>query len=110
MQNVAADGSVSVNTANNPAPAGSYILVYFTGQGPLDNAVPSGGVASGSPLSKPAMPLTVKVGEVTITPDFVGMTPGQIGLTQANIKLPADLPPGEYPVTITAGGARAMAP
>jgi uncharacterized protein (TIGR03437 family) len=110
VQNVAQDGSVSVNTANNPAPAGSFILVYFTGQGPLDNAVASGGIASGTPLSKPTMPVTLKVGDVTIVPDFVGMTPGQIGLTQANVKLPADLNPGEYPVTITIGGVTSNGP
>lgn len=102
-QNISDDGSVSLNTSGNPVIAGKLMLVYLTGQGKLDNPVPTGDVAGGSPLSRPTAAYSATVGGQAAAVDFLGMTPGNIALVQANIHIP-DLPVGDYPVVITIGG------
>jgi uncharacterized protein (TIGR03437 family) len=94
----------TTNTPDNPAAAGSYVVVYLTGGGRLDNPVPTGAVAPGDPLSHTMAPVTVTVGGSAAEVVFAGLTPGFIGLTQANIRIP-NLPRGEYPMVVTAGGA-----
>lgn len=94
----------SLNTASNPASSNTYVTVYLTGIGALDNPVADGDVASDSPLSKAAAPFSASIGGVNVSVPFVGLTPGSIGLAQADIQVP-DLPPGTYPVVITVGHA-----
>jgi len=101
-QNVADDGTVTLNTTANPVTPGKLMLVYFTGQGALDVPVATGSPA-GLPLSRPTAPYSVSVGGKPVTPDFFGMTPGNIALGQANIRIP-DLDAGDYPVILTIGG------
>jgi uncharacterized protein (TIGR03437 family) len=97
-----ADGNL--NTAANPAAAGSTITIYFTGIGPLDNPVPTGAPAPLSgPLSRATLPVTVTIGGQKATVAYAGLTPGSIALAQANVTVP-DLPSGDYPVVITIGG------
>jgi uncharacterized protein (TIGR03437 family) len=99
---VNADGTV--NTTANPAHAGSYISVYFTGTGPLSNPPASGAVASSSPLSQATLPYSATIdGSPAVVP-FLGLAPGFVGLGQANITIPAGLAPGNYPLIITIGG------
>lgn len=109
-QNVEAGGTLSVNTATNPVPAGGIIIAYFTGQGPLDNPVTTGGIASGSPLSLPKLPSSATLGGTPVEVLFIGMTPGQIALGQANLKIPATLAPGTYPLVLTIGGVASNGP
>ena len=110
VQNLQPDFSLIVNTASTPVPAGDYIIAYLTGQGALDNPVPSGNVASGSPLSIPKLPYSATLDGKPVTVAFLGMTPGQIALVQANILIPADTLPGTYPLAITIGTAKSNGP
>ena len=109
-QNVAPDGSVSVNTADNGVPAGDYIIAYFTGQGALNNPVPTGGLASGSPLSIPTLPYSATLDGAPVSIAFLGMTPGQIALGQANIQIPRETKPGTYPLVIRIGDTSSNGP
>lgn len=109
-QNIAPNGTVSVNTADNPIPAGDYIILYLTGQGPLDNPVATGGAASGSPLSIPTLPFSAMLGSTEIPIAFLGMTPGNIALAQANIQIPRNTPPGTYTLSVKIGQATSNAP
>lgn len=109
-QNVAPDGSVSVNTADNGVPAGDYIIAYFTGQGALNNPVPTGGLASGSPLSIPTLPYSATLDGAPVPIAFLGMTPGQIALGQANIQIPRETKPGTYPLVIRIGDTSSNGP
>jgi uncharacterized protein (TIGR03437 family) len=94
----------NLNTAANPATAGSTITIYFTGIGPLDNPVPTGAPAPLSgPLSRATLPVTVTIGGQRAAVAYVGLTPGSIALAQANVVVP-NLPSGDYPVVITIGG------
>ncbi len=102
-QNVADDGPVPLNQTTNPVTPGKLMLVYLTGQGALDNAVPTGAPSGSSVLSRPVADYQVTVGGKAAVVDFLGMTPGNISLGQANIHIP-DLDAGDYPVIITIGG------
>jgi uncharacterized protein (TIGR03437 family) len=109
-QNVAADGSVTLNTSDNPIIPGKPMVVYVTGQGALDHPVATGAAASSNPLSHPIAPYSAKVGGEAAAVDFMGMTPGLVGLLQANIRVPDDLKPGDYAVVITIGGQDSNGP
>ena len=109
-QNVQPDGSLIVNTATAPVPAGDYIIAYLTGQGALDNPVQTGNIAGGTKLSIPTLPYSATLGGKPVAVAFLGMTPGQISLAQANILIPADTPPGTYPLVITIGTAQSNGP
>ena len=75
----------SLNTPSNPARRGSAVVIYGTGFGATQSA---GG------LDRVATPLTVVVGSSEIPTFFAGLTPGIVGLYQANVLLPAAMPPG----------------
>jgi uncharacterized protein (TIGR03437 family) len=98
--------SGQVNTTDTQVKAGSYLIVYVTGQGALDNAVPTGTKAKLSPLSLPVAKVTATVGgkAVPAADLWAGMTPGYVGLLQVNLKVPADTPAGDQPLVITIGG------
>lgn len=95
-----ADGTL--NSHDAPAGAGSYITVYLTGQGAVDNPVADGAAAPLSPIATATAKATATIGASTATVQFLGLTPDYAGLAQANIQIP-NLPTGEYPLVITAG-------
>ena len=99
---VAQNEDSSLNGPDNPAKAGSIVTVYFTGQGPLDNPVPTGAPAPTSPLSRPAQESVVTIGDVRCELLFIGMTPKSVGLAQANVRVPS-LRTGDYPIMVRVG-------
>jgi len=105
------DRSATVNTngylnaTNNPAASGSVVVTYLTGQGTLDNPVPTGVAASASPLSRATAAATATIGGQNAPIAFLGLTPTTVGLSQANIQVP-NLPYGDYPLTLTIGGQK----
>jgi len=101
-----------VNGVNNPAKAGSVITLYFTGQGVPDNAVATGEAALLPPAPLSATPATVSatIGGQPVALFFVGLTPKFVGLSQANIRIPASLPPGTYPVQLNIRGQASNSP
>jgi uncharacterized protein (TIGR03437 family) len=93
----------STNSKSNPVASGEVLVVYLTGQGPVNNEVPDGTRTPDSPLSTATATATATIGGASATVDFLGLTPGLIGLAQANIQVPA-LGTGDYPLVITVGG------
>ena len=93
----------SVNTPGNPAKVGSVVVVYLTGQGPLNNPVRTGFAATG--LSSATLPYSATIGGVNAPVQFVGLAPGFVGLAQANITVPS-LGSGDYPLVLTVGGVQ----
>jgi uncharacterized protein (TIGR03437 family) len=84
----------TLNTTANPARRGSYLIIYATGFG----AVSGAGAAS--------TPLSVVIGGLAIPATYAGITPGSPGLNQANVLLPATMPPGlALPLYLMQGGA-----
>jgi uncharacterized protein (TIGR03437 family) len=100
-----AGANYTVNTTKNPAAVGSFVVVYLTGQGAVDNPVADGTATPGAPLASAKATPTATIGGVDATVQFLGLTPGFVGLAQANIQIPA-LASGNYPLVITAGAFR----
>ena len=99
----------SVNLPDNPAAVGSFVSIYFTGIGPLDNPVPTGQPAPLSPLSRATLTCRVTIGNTQLSTQFCGLTPLSTGLAQANVQVP-NLPPGDYPVRIFIGAVGSNLP
>lgn len=93
----------------NPAMAGSVLTAYFTGQGLLDSWVAEGVPAPSDHLMRPVAQASATVGGKPVEILFIGLTPGSVGLAQANIRIPADLAAGEYPLVLTVGGVQSNA-
>jgi uncharacterized protein (TIGR03437 family) len=84
----------SVNSAANPAAAGSIIAAYLTGLGAVDATMP---------FSPVTAPVTATIGSTPATVQFAGLAPGYPGLYQVNIQVP-QLTPGDYPLRVSAAG------
>ena len=95
----------SVNSSSNPVASGAVLVVYLSGQGPVDNAVPMETPRPTSPLSTATATATATIGGMDATVQFLGLTPGFTGLAQANILVPT-LATADYPLVITVGGYR----
>jgi uncharacterized protein (TIGR03437 family) len=94
----------SLNSASNPAPAGSTIVAYLTGSGPVAPAAKDGTPAPGDTLSWATSAYSATIGSATATVSFAGLTPGFIGLTQMNIVVPPTLGSGVYQLSVTIDG------
>lgn len=94
----------SLNSAANPAPAGSTIVAYFTGTGPVSPAAKDATPLRSDVLTSVTSAYSAKIGTANATVSFAGLTPGFIGLGQMNIVVPPTLTTGVYPLTITIDG------
>jgi uncharacterized protein (TIGR03437 family) len=95
----------TINSAANPAPVGSTILIYGTGQGQVSPAVADGTAAPGGQLANTvAVPtssgstclnnqpsMCVAMGSAFGDVKFSGLAPGYIGLWQINVVVPQGL-------------------
>jgi uncharacterized protein (TIGR03437 family) len=93
----AEDGEL--NASDNPAPQGSTVVAYVTGQGGVDPPIATGAVAGADPLSVPRLLVRATIGGAPVRVVFAGMTPGFAGLMQANIDT-AGAPPGEQELIV----------
>ncbi|MGH9784150.1 MAG: hypothetical protein ACRD88_08185, partial [Terriglobia bacterium] len=94
IQNVTADGSVTLNTPSNSASPGSFIIIYGTGLGPLYSPPEDGHPARVQPLTGLNLPgsfLGIKgfTGRTTQS-WWAGLTPGLVGVNQVNVLLGDD--------------------
>ena len=95
------DGTLNLPT--NPAPAGSFVSVYLTGQGLVDQPIATGAAAPIRTVSNTVAQTTATIGGIPATVSFSGLAPGYVGLGQVNLLVP-NLPAGDQPVIVTIGG------
>lgn len=82
---LALNQDTSLNSAANPAAAGSIVTIFLTGHGAM--ASPSASIGG--------LPAELR---------YAGPAPGTVGVAQMNMRVP-ELEPGDYPLAVTIGGA-----
>jgi uncharacterized protein (TIGR03437 family) len=87
--------------ATRPAVPGERIVVFGTGFGPTNPAVPTDVIYGGAAPLADLTQLLVRIGSAVATVEFAGVVSN--GLYQFNVIVP-DLAPGDYPVTANIGG------
>ena len=110
-QLVATNQDGTINNSTHPAKAGSYVTLYGTGQGLVSGMPPDGHPTPSADLL-PANPNL----KVFINSDFVpqsdieftGLAPGLVGVWQINVKVPANVPPGDVPVFVDLEGINSV--
>ncbi len=106
---VDANGNQPIADAANPVKEGQPIVIYCTGLGEVNPAVPTGAAAPLTQISKTIEPITVTVGGIASDVLFSGLTPGFVGLYQVNTTVPKGVTPGsQVPVTLTGAGQQSM--
>jgi uncharacterized protein (TIGR03437 family) len=118
-QAVALNQDNTVNGPNNPAKAGSTIVLYGTGQGQVSPALADGTAAPESPLAQTvAVPTSSGTTCLNSQPSmcvaiggtgfggvqYSGLAPGFVGLWQINVTIPAGTPAGNVPVRVIING------
>jgi uncharacterized protein (TIGR03437 family) len=111
---IAAQFAGTANVVANPASVtggkaakpGDIVTLYATGLGPTNPPLAPGVQATG--VSPTTNPVTVTIGGITLSPAdvlYAGLSPNSIsGLYQINVRVPAGVPAGDVPVTMTIGG------
>jgi uncharacterized protein (TIGR03437 family) len=96
----------SLNDPSNPAPAGSTIIAYLTGSGPVKPAAKDGVPTPNDTLTLTTATsvVTANIGSTAAAVSFTGLAPGFIGLVQMNIVVPSTLAAGVYPLSVTIDG------
>jgi uncharacterized protein (TIGR03437 family) len=90
------------NSPGNPAPAGSIVVLYGTGEGQTD---PSG--VEG--LTVPRLAVAVTIAGLPAELLYAGSVPGIAGgVFQVNARVPLAAPSGSVPVVVTIGRARSQ--
>ncbi len=105
IQNVASDGTVTLNSMAQSASPGGYVTLYATGLGPVNFPPPDGMPAKSDPIS----PAQVRGGgligldgfQQSANVQFSALAPGLVGVNQLNILIPSDAPEGcEVPLRL----------
>lgn len=92
----------TVNSASNPAKAGSVILLYGPGGGALQASATDGALAMGAELLQANV--SVLVGGQPAQVLYAGTAPGLVnGLVQINVQLPEGVTGAAVPVLATFG-------
>ena len=104
-QALAVNQDGSANGSSHPAPAGSFITLYATGEGRTSPPGVDGKPAT-APLPEPILPVTVTIGGQSASVQYAGGAPGIVaGVMQLNVEVPSTAPGGTaVPVVIMTGG------
>ena len=84
----------SVNSADNPAAAGSAIMIYATGLGPTNPPIGTGQPGGTSPPNQTAQTPTVLINGAPAQVLYSGLAPGFPGEYQVNAVIPPGTPAG----------------
>lgn len=104
-QAAALNADFTLNSVLNPAPRGSAISVFGTGEGQTDPPGQDGRIITVD-LRRPLLPVTATIGGRPAEVTYAGSASGQVsGLFQINVSIPDDVEPGAVPIQIQVGGA-----
>jgi uncharacterized protein (TIGR03437 family) len=86
------------------APAGAPIGLYLTGAGQVTPSEATGNVPAGGISPIPNLPVSLTIGGVPVTPDYIAIPSWSIGTLQINFTLPVTMAAGSQQVVVTIGG------
>ena len=94
----------SLNTPENPAPRGSIVVLYATGEGQTSLSGVDGKLAE-DPLPQPLMPVSVLIGGQDAKVFYAGAAPELLaGVMQVNARVPRNVEAGdELPIALRVG-------
>src|SRR6185503_754549 len=105
-QAVAINQDGSLNDAAHPAPAGTIVILYATGEGQT-NPPGQNGVPGAVPLPAPVLLVSVTVGGRPATVRYAGGAPRIVaGVMQLNVEIPGGLTAGPVPIVLQVGTNR----
>jgi len=93
----------TINGPDHPAPRGSVIVLWATGEG---LTTPSGidGRVAVLPYASPNLPVSVRIGGKVASPEYAGSAPFFVaGAMQVNVRIPLDAPPGAASIYLVVG-------
>jgi uncharacterized protein (TIGR03437 family) len=100
---VAVNQDGSINSDRNPAPRGSIVVLYATGEGQTSPAGVTGEPAA-APFPLPVLPVSLTMANIPANILFAGEAPGFVGLMQINAQVPNGfVPTGDLPVVLAVG-------
>jgi uncharacterized protein (TIGR03437 family) len=93
----------SINSDKNPAPRGSIVVLYATGEGQTSPAGVTGQAAQ-APFPLPVLPVSLTMAGIPANVLFAGEAPGFVGVMQINAQVPSGfVPSGALPVVLAVG-------
>ena len=103
---IAQNHDFSLNTPGNPAHAGSYLIAYLTGSGPVTPSIADGAATPSTGLVQPTSNISVTINGQPAIVLGAALTPGFVSLLQLNIQLsPRAWRNAEaYPMVVTISG------
>jgi uncharacterized protein (TIGR03437 family) len=106
---VATNQDGTPNSAAEPAPRGTVVTVYGTGDGLTDRSNQTGRAAE-APYAHPRLSVSLTVGGVSAEILYVGSAPGLVGVLQVNARIPGGyMQPGAASMILTVGRASSPA-
>jgi uncharacterized protein (TIGR03437 family) len=101
----------TLNNGVHPAKAGTFVTLFGTGQGVVNGMPPDGHPTPTSPLLPTSPALKVFINSDFVPQgdiEFSGLAPGLVGVWQINVKVPANVPPGDVPVFVDLAGINSV--
>ncbi len=101
------NSNLGANSANNPAPLGSVVSLFATGEGLLTPQPATGSMSGPSlPLPVPLSHVSVTIGGETADVSYAGEAPTLVsGVLQINAKIPTNIKSGNKLVVVTIGNS-----
>jgi len=101
----------SLNSVTNPAPPGSIVMIYATGEGQVNPRPSDGSITGEGVLPKPLGKVALWIGGVPAEVQYAGAAPGLVaGVLQVNGRIPTGIATGpSVPLLLTVDGIKSQA-
>jgi uncharacterized protein (TIGR03437 family) len=101
----------SLNAITNPAPPGSIVMIYATGEGQVKPRPSDGSITSAAVLPKPIGKVAVWIGGVQAEVQYAGAAPDLVaGVLQVNARIPIGIATGpDVPILLDVDGFKSQA-
>jgi uncharacterized protein (TIGR03437 family) len=102
-------GPSSAITPNVSGSRGQEYTLFVTGAGEVSPEIATGAAPTGAQVPVPLGAVSMTIGGVAATLDYVGIPSWSVGTLQINFTVPSNAPVGLQPVVVTVGSAASVA-